>query len=255
MSLQVTGATWTAGGRMLLDDAGLSVPAGKVTGLLGPNGSGKTSLLRGITRLARLDAGEVRLHGSDVFGLSRRMLARRVAVVEQDASTEWDLSVTDVVGLGRTPHRRLLAAEDDADRAATARALDRAGIAGLAHRRWPTLSGGERQRVQLARALAQEPQLLVLDEPTNHLDVAAQVQLLRLVRTLGITTLAALHDLTLAATFCDELVVLHRGRVVAAGPVPAVLTPRLLSEVFGVRGQLTESPFGDGWLVAIAVAR
>jgi iron complex transport system ATP-binding protein len=254
MSLHVTGATWSASGRTLLDAAGLTVPTGKVTGLLGPNGSGKTSLLRGVTRLLRLDDGAVQLHDADVLGLSRRALARRVAVVEQDAATELDLSVADVVGLGRTPHRRLLAPEDDVDRAAVARAMERAGIAELADRRWPTLSGGERQRVQLARALAQEPELLVLDEPTNHLDVAAQLQLLRLVRTLGTTTLAALHDLTLAATFCDELVVLHSGRVIAAGPVREVLTPQLLAEVYGVRGQLVDSPFGGGVLVAIAAA-
>jgi iron complex transport system ATP-binding protein len=184
--------------------------------------------------------------------MPRRALARRVAVVEQDAGTELDLSVADFVGLGRTPHRSLASAETDDDRTAVARAMCRAGVAELADRRWPTLSGGERQRVQLARALAQEPELLVLDEPTNHLDVAAQLQLLRLVCSLGVTTLAALHDLTLAARFCDELVVLDRGRVAAAGPVAEVLTPQLLAEVWGVRGRLVDSPFGDGPLVAIA---
>ncbi|WP_299960002.1 ABC transporter ATP-binding protein [uncultured Modestobacter sp.] len=252
MTLQVEGATWAAGGRTVVDGVGFTVPTGGVTGLLGPNGSGKTSLLRGVARLSRLSGGSVRLDGDDVLALPRRALARRVAVMEQDAGTELDLTVADVVGLGRTPHRSLVAAESDADRAAVARAMDRAGVTGLAHRSWPTLSGGERQRVQLARALAQEPELLVLDEPTNHLDVAAQLQLMRLVREIGVTTLAALHDLTLAARFCDELVVLQHGRVAAAGPVAEVLTPRLLADVWGVRGQLVDSPFGDGPLVAIA---
>lgn len=219
----------------VLRDVDLEVAPGSFVGLVGPNGSGKSTLLRAVYRSLRPEAGTVRVDGDDVWELSARTAARRTAAVLQDRDTQTaGLSVTEVVALGRTPYHGLLDRPTRADRAAVTTALERCGAEHLAHREVSTLSGGERQRVLLARALAQEPRLLVLDEVTNHMDVHARFELLGLLRRTGLTTLAVLHDLDLAARFCDRIVVLWHGRVHSAGPVLDVLTPRTFAEVFRV---------------------
>ncbi|MFI7025672.1 ABC transporter ATP-binding protein [Micromonospora sp. NPDC049900] len=232
--LEIHDVSWSVPAARLLDGVTCSAPRGTLVGLLGPNGSGKTTLLRVVAGLIAPGSGTVTVAGDDVAGLPRATAARRMALLAQYAETDLDLTALDVVLLGRTPHRRSRWSDTDTDRAAAADALDRVDMTGYAHRRWQTLSGGERQRVQLARALAQEPQLLLLDEPTNHLDIGHQLQLLGLVRRSGVTTLAALHDLNLAAMFCDLVVVLRQGRVVASGPPAEVLTPALLADVYAV---------------------
>ncbi|MGE3619723.1 MAG: ABC transporter ATP-binding protein [Acidimicrobiia bacterium] len=234
--------TWTAGGARIVEGVDLEVDEESLVGLIGPNGSGKTTVLRTIAGLLRPDRGRVVLDDVEVATLRRREVARRIALVEQHAETEVDLTVLDVVLLGRTPHRRALQGDSADDLALARAALAGVDLAGLAERPWHTLSGGERQRTQLARALTQQPRLLLLDEPTNHLDLGHQLQLLAMVRRSHVTTLAALHDLHLAAMFCDRLVVLHRGRVVAAGAVEEVLTPSLLADVFEVNADVTTHP-------------
>jgi iron complex transport system ATP-binding protein len=244
---------WSVDGRLILDDVDVHAPAGAVTGILGPNGTGKSTLLRLVAGVQRPDGGRVVLTGpereaSDLLTMDRRRRARQVAFVEQDATSELPVTVLDAVLLGRTPHRSLLAGPSAADHELAQDALQRAGAADLAAREVATLSGGERQRVHMARALAQEPRLLLLDEPTNHLDVAAQLATMRLVRELaadGVTVLAALHDLSLAAATCDHVVVLApgpAGRVVAAGPVDAVLVPEVIDPVYGVRTTVLRHP-------------
>ncbi|WP_105967896.1 ABC transporter ATP-binding protein [Streptomyces geranii] len=222
--------------RPILREVNLEAAKGDIVGLVGPNGSGKSTLLRSVYRSLRPAGGVVRVGGDDVWELSARTAARRTAAVLQDSGTTAGLSVTEIVALGRTPHHGLLGRDGAEDREAVADAVARCGVTPFADRDYTTLSGGERQRVLLARALAQRPELLVLDELTNHLDIRARFELLDLIRSTGITTLAVLHDLDLAARLCDHLVVLHEGEVVAAGPVLEVLTPDLLRDVFGVRG-------------------
>ncbi|WP_243060093.1 ABC transporter ATP-binding protein [Nocardioides sp. SR21] len=232
--LAVGGLEVRLGERAVLAGVDLRVPEGAVVGLLGANGSGKSSLLRAVFRAVRPDAGVVAVDGADVWrDLSARAAARRTAAVTQMPGP-LELSVREVVELGRAPHASGWGGLAEPDRAAVARAVESAGIAHLMHRRCSTLSGGERQRVLLARALAGEPRLLVLDEPTNHLDVAAQHDLLGLVRASGTSALVALHDLDLAGAYCDLVHVLAGGRVVAHGPVVDVLTPDLVRAVFGV---------------------
>ncbi|MFF7159723.1 ATP-binding cassette domain-containing protein [Streptomyces sp. NPDC008139] len=231
--------------RPILRDVTLEAAKGDIVGLVGPNGSGKSTLLRAVYRSLRPAGGVVRVGGDDVWALSARTAARRTAAVLQDATgNTTGLTVTEIVALGRSPHHGLLGRDGADDHRAVEDALDRCGVRPFADREYATLSGGERQRVLLARALAQRPQLLVLDELTNHLDIRARFELLDLIRTTATTTLAALHDLDLAARLCDHLVVLHEGAVVAAGPVLDVLTPDTLREVFGVRA--TTDRHADG---------
>ncbi|MFI2363178.1 ATP-binding cassette domain-containing protein [Promicromonospora sp. NPDC019610] len=253
---------WEISSRGILDDVGLVAPVGAVTGLLGPNGSGKSTLLRvlaGVQQAGRAPSSgsgqagrtpsaaepSTTFDGADLAALPRRERARVLALVEQDATTDLPLTVLDAVLLGRIPHRSLLAGDSDADRAAARAALDTAGAKELADREVGTLSGGERQRVHMARALAQQPRLLLLDEPTNHLDISAQLHAMRVLRDLaadGVTVVAALHDLNLAAATCDHLVLLDHGRVVAAGPVGEVLVPEVLEPVYGVRVDVLRHP-------------
>ncbi len=235
MSIAAANLGWSVGRRTILDDVSVTVAPGTILGLLGPNGSGKSSLLRLLAGLRRPDRGRVTLDGQDIAGMRRRDLARRVALVQQHAATEMNVTVQDVVMLGRTPHRTPLSGCSAADLAAVDTALAQTGMTDRRDQGWQGLSGGERQRVQIARALAQNPRELFLDEPTNHLDIQHQLELLRLIARLGLTSIVALHDLNHAAIFCDRLLVLEGGRVVAEGTPDQVLTADLLADVFRVR--------------------
>ena len=245
----------------MVDGVDATPPAGALTGLLGPNGAGKTTLLRLIAGLLTPEAGAVLVSDPDatdpaptvaVHAMHRRVRARHVALLEQSSDAAVPLSVREVVALGRIPYRSLWGADPDAG--AVDRALTAASAEHLADRAWSTLSGGERQRVHVARALAQEPSLLLLDEPTNHLDVSAQLALLGFVRGLGVTTVAALHDLNLAATYCEHVLVLSRGRLAAAGPPADVLTPALVRDVYGVDAHVLTHPVTGRPVIAYSPA-
>ncbi|WP_127794823.1 ABC transporter ATP-binding protein [Agromyces sp. LHK192] len=243
------------GGRLIVDDVDITVPAGRVGALLGPNGAGKSTLLHLIAGAVHPDAGSASLDGTQLGSLRRRDRARRIALAQQEVRDLPDLTVAEVVMLGRTPHLGPWAAPGEHDRTIVGECLAAAGLVGLEARRYAELSGGERQRANLARALAQQPTLLLLDEPTNHLDVRAQLAMLDLVRALaddGLTVLAALHDLGLAATYADHLIVLQHGRVVAAGASGEVLTPELIRRVWGVEAEILEHPRTGRPLVAYA---
>lgn len=245
MNLRVDTLTVSRAGKTILDGTGFTAPAGKLTGLIGPNGAGKSTLLHATLGLVP-GSGAVTFAGHDLLALPRRDRARLAALVEQSAGTEERLSVRDVVALGRIPFEPAWSADTTpADDAIIASALAETGMDAFAARRFSTLSGGEQQRVHLARALAQQPQLLLLDEPTSHLDIRAQLELLALLRckaATGTTILLALHDLNLAARFCDHLVVLAAGRIVAEGAPSAVLTPALIQTVYGVAARLLHDP-------------
>ncbi|TQK28057.1 ABC transporter ATP-binding protein [Arthrobacter sp. SLBN-53] len=234
MSLRADRVGWTRSGRMVLDGVTLKPAAGSTVGLLGPNGSGKSSLLKLLAGVDHPDDGVVELDGRPIARMSRRTLARRVAMVAQHAETELHITVRDVVRLGRIPYTGMIGTDTEGT-AVVDRALAATGLTDMTERFWQTLSGGERQRVQIARALAQDPDHLLLDEPTNHLDIAHQLEILVLVRRLDITTVVALHDLNLAAMFCDHIVVLSGGIVVATGIPAEVLTEELIEMVYGVR--------------------
>lgn len=245
MRAAVREVTWVRQGNTVLDGVTVAVPERSVTGLIGPNGSGKTSLLTLLAGLHRPTKGEVLLAEREVATIPARERARLVALLEQHASTSLDLTVRQVVELGRIPYRGRWPGSADDGRSVIEQVLAAAQVQHLAERNWQTLSGGERQRVQLARSLAQQPSMLLLDEPTNHLDLRHQIDLLRTVRRLGVTTVAALHDLDLAAAYCDQLAVLDGGRLVAAGPVEEVLSSRLIAQVYGVTAEVERHPVAD----------
>lgn len=244
MRLAVTDLGWMAGGRPIVQGVSLTIRAGETFGLVGPNGSGKSTLLRLMAGLLPRASGAVHLDDTPLAGMPRRDVARRIAFVEQQADTAEALSARDVVELGRTPWLSALAPFGASDAAIVSESLTSVEMAGMATRRWSTLSGGERQRVQIARALAQRPRLLILDEPTNHLDIHHQLSLLRLVSRLPMTVVLALHDLN-QAMGCDRLGVMEGGRVVACGPPAEVLTPDRLASIFRVCATTLRDP-ADG---------
>jgi iron complex transport system ATP-binding protein len=239
----------------VVHEVSLRVEAGEMLALIGPNGAGKSTVLRVAAGVVRPSSGTARVDGDDLGALPTRERARRVAVVPQEAPLPVGLLVREMVGLGRTPYVRLLLGPTRRDRQAVEAALVAVGISELADRRIDELSGGERQRVILARALAQEPRLLLLDEPTANLDLHHQVAMLELVRGLtreqGLAVVAAVHDLQLAALFCDRVILLNQGRVVSQGSPETVLRPSLLLEAFGQRVALSPHPTHGVPLVAL----
>ena len=234
--------------RPVLRGISLAMAPGELTALVGPNGSGKTTLLRVLTGALRPWRGTVSFDGRPIDAWRRDALARRVAVLPQHLELPAGFRVAELVEMGRTPHATSLFGSTAEDEAAVTRALADADALELAHRSADELSGGERQRVLVAMALAQEPQLLLLDEPTLHLDLAHQVSLLTAIRRLrarrGLTVLAVLHDLNLAAEFAPRIAVLHDGALAADGDPSRVLTPGLVERVFGVR--VAEAHAADG---------
>lgn len=234
MKLEIDQAAVEIQGQRIVNEVSLSVQSGSIVGLLGPNGSGKSTVLRTVYRMLKPVAGYVRLGDDDVWKLNARESARRTGVVVQETPTDFQFTVREVVQMGRTPHKRLLSLDTEVDSVLVTEALNRVEMGSFAERIFPTLSGGEKQRVLIARVLAQQPKLLVLDEPTNHLDIHHQIDILELVRSLGITTLITLHDLNLAAAYCQYLYVLSEGRVVADGTPEETLTRELIQRVFRV---------------------
>ena len=229
--------------KVIVKDVSLEIAPGETLGLIGPNGSGKSSLLRLLAGLKRPDHGQVTIEGRDIAQIPRRELAQTVAFVQQSAATETRVSASAMwCGSGRTPHRSALSGWRATDQAAVDAALERVGMTHLQNQSWQTLSGGERQRVHIARALAQSPEVLFLDEPTNHLDIHHQIEILQTVRELEVTSIVAIHDLNLAAMFCDRIIVLKDGVLVASGTPEAVLTEELIARVFRVAAAVSIAP-------------
>ncbi|MGK5529640.1 ABC transporter ATP-binding protein [Streptomyces sp. URMC 129] len=254
MRITVERVSWSVRGTAIVRDVDAALRPGETVGLIGPNGCGKSSLLRCVAGLRAPTAGTVRYDGEDIRDWDARRIARHVALVEQSADASSDLRVVDVVALGRTPFRGRWRGPTAADRLVVDAALRRVGLTGLAARSWESLSGGERQRAHLARALAQQPRGILLDEPTNHLDIRHQVALMELLAATDQTVLVSLHDLSLAARYCDRLFLMHDGRLVAAGTPPEVLTPRWLRDVFGIDGEIVPDTAGHPALVCRGVA-
>lgn len=243
--LEAEGVDYAYGTKPVLREVGVHARDGEIVGLIGPNGSGKTTLLRTLYGSLVPQRGSVTLDGARLSSFSRTQLARRLAVVVQENTAETPLTVADTVTLGRTPHLGAFQRQSQHDLDIVDDALARVGATDLASRSFGGLSGGERQRVLIARALAQQAEYLLMDEPTNHLDIHFQHEVLRLVRRLGVTTVVVLHDLNLAARYCDRLLLLHEGQAWATGLPREVLEPSILEEVYHIAIEAVSADDGE----------
>lgn len=228
--------------RTLLEDISLKTKDGQFVGLIGANGSGKSTLLKTIYKTLKPDSGEIYLDELNILHNSEKKVAQNLSVVSQFNELSFDLTVKQMVMLGRTPHKRLLEQENKQDLQIVEHALKTTNLLDYQDRSFLSLSGGEKQRVILARAIAQEPQFMILDEPCNHLDIRYQLEIMEIVKNLDIGILAALHSLEDACRYCDELYVLKQGHVLAHGKPEEILTKDLIEEVYGVKCKIYQNP-------------
>jgi iron complex transport system ATP-binding protein len=250
--------SYQRGGRLILDAVTLDVPAGSIVGLIGPNGSGKTTLLRLLAGTLKPASGRITVAGVPVDALSRRELARRIAVVPQETHTAFDFSAIEIVLMGRYSHLGPFAFEGADDLAIAREAMAATGTSAFETRPFATLSGGEKQRVVIASALAQAADVMLLDEPTASLDLGYQFEIAALLvdlnRTRGTTLVLSTHDLNLAATMCTEIVLLQSGRVLARGPTEQALTASNIRVLYGIDADVARHPRG-GHLTVVPLAR
>ena len=234
--LELKHISWSAEGQQILHDIQCNIPRGSFVGLIGPNGAGKSSLMRCLYGVNKPDKGEIFFEGENLWHARAKDNAKKIAVILQEQSEHLGLSVYEVVALALTPHKKLFEWDSQADKQSIQQVLHEHDLSPLQNRLFSHLSGGEKQRVMLARAMLQQPKLLIMDEPTNHLDVHYQLDVLQKVRqrvkTEQLTVLASFHDLNLAAAFCDRIIVMQQGRISAVGTPDEVLTEAMISEVF-----------------------
>lgn len=241
------------GDRQVLSGVDVDILPGAVTAVIGGNGCGKSTLLRALTRLLRPTTGQVLLDALPLTDLPARQVARTLGLLPQSPTAPDGIRVADLVGRGRTPHQGIFGQWSTHDHEIAARALSATGIADLAERSIDELSGGQRQRVWIAMALAQDTDILLLDEPTTFLDLPHQLEILDLLRDLntarGTTIVMVLHDLNLAARYCDRLIALRDGRVAVAGPPDQVVTPAIIREVFDLESHVMPDPVSGAPMV------
>ncbi len=239
MQLSVSKLSYSIEHTQILKEVSLQVNSGEFVGLIGPNGCGKSTLLKNIYKTCRPQRDVVYINGRDVMTMKPRAMAQEVSVLAQENSIEFDVEVLEMVMYGRYSHQGFWKKEKKADVEICKHYLKEAGLEGYEHRSFLSLSGGEKQRVLLARALAQESRLIVLDEPTNHLDVRFQYLLMQTLKQQDITVFSSIHDLNVAAMYCDRILLMNKGKIVDAGTPGEVLTEENILKVFGVHAQIT----------------
>jgi iron complex transport system ATP-binding protein len=221
-------------GRQILNEIIMHAASGQFTGIIGPNGSGKSTLLKCIYRVLSPKNGTIYLNGKSLSDMTIKESARHVAVMAQQNYYQFEFTVEDIVLMGRAPHKRLLETDTNADMKMVQSALQTVDMGNFSHRMFSSLSGGEQQRVILARALVQDTECMILDEPTNHLDITHQIQMMKMVKNMHHTVLAAMHDLNIAVEFCDYIYVMSSGKIFAQGTPSEVFTPNIISAVYDV---------------------
>ncbi|MBP3634503.1 MAG: ABC transporter ATP-binding protein [Oscillospiraceae bacterium] len=242
MKLQIEALSYAYGGKNAVENVNLHVEQGEFVGVIGPNGSGKSTILKNVYRALTPKQGKVLLEAQPISTMSHRETALKMAVVGQENDVPFDFTVEEIVAMGRSPHKRLFDPDTDHDRQIVRHALEHMGMETMAKRNYRHLSGGERQRVLIARAIAQESDLLILDEPTNHLDVGCQMQIFDFIKRLKVTVLSAIHDLNMAALYCDRLYVMKQGQICMSGTPEEVLTASNIFDVYGVRCTAEKHP-------------
>lgn len=242
MRLKVDGLTYSYGEKEAIDNVSLQVHRGEFVGLIGPNGSGKSTVLKNVYRGLIPDKGAITLDGEDLLHMPYKKSALKMAVVGQENDVPFDFMVEEIVAMGRSPHKKLFDIDSAEDKRIVYHALEHLGMEKKAKRNYLHLSGGEKQRVIIARAVAQESDFLILDEPTNHLDISYQMQIFDFIKRMDATVLSAIHDLNMAALYCDKIYVLKDGKIVLYGTPDEVLTEENIYEVYGVRSSVTQHP-------------
>ena len=242
MNIETKDVSITLSHKEIVKQASLKVREKEFVGLLGPNGSGKTTLLKSIYRVLKPSNGVILIDGEDIKNMSYRETAKRMGVVSQFNNLSFDFTVEEMVLMGRAPHKKAFDRDTEEDYRIAEDALRRVDMFDFRDRSFLTLSGGERQRIILARALAQQVEILILDEPTNHLDIKYQIQIMDVVKSLGVGVLAALHDLNLTLMYCTYVYVLKDGCIVAEGPTEQIITEKLINDVYEVECSVSRHP-------------
>ena len=222
----------------ILKKLDIEIPDGKITGLIGPNGCGKSTFLKNVYRALTPDKGNIYLDGENVHKLKYRETAKKMSVLKQESSSDFDYTVYEIASMGRAPYHRALEPYSENDEQIIRQALYQVGLLTLSERKISTLSGGEKQRLFIARALIQQTGLLILDEPTNHLDIYHKIQIMELISGFDVTVLSAIHDLELACKYCDNIIVLKEGKVFMQGTPDKVFVPEMFEAVFKVKVDL-----------------
>ncbi len=250
LNLKVENLFVTLSGSKIVKDISLHVDDGKFVGIIGPNGCGKSTLLKSIYKVIKPETGSVFLGERDILRSKSKSVSKQLGVVGQFNDLSFDFSVYDMVMMGRTPHKDIMEADSKEDHEIVCDALEKVDLAAYSDRSYLTLSGGEKQRVILARAIAQQPNFLILDEPTNHLDIKYQLQIFSTVKSLNVGVLAALHDLSMAATYCDILYVVKNGEIVAHGKPDKILTKELVKSVYEIDCDIYTNPITGEMAIA-----
>ena len=240
--LEVKDLSFSYGDKDTIDKVSIEIREGEFVGLIGPNGSGKSTVLKNIYRALTPKSGSIRLDGEDLLKMSFKKKTKKMAVVGQDNDVPFDFLVEEIVAMGRNPHKKLFDIDNAHDKEIVNHALKHVGMESMAKRNYLYLSGGEKQRTMIARAVAQESDFFILDEPTNHLDISYQMQIFDFIKRLKTTVLSAIHDLNLAALYCDYIYVLREGKLVLHGKPEEIFTPDNIFEVYGVHSYVRKHP-------------
>ncbi|WP_084764248.1 ABC transporter ATP-binding protein [Clostridium massiliamazoniense] len=228
--------------KRILNNISMEIPRGSFVGIIGPNGSGKSTLLKNIYRVYKPTSGKIYVDNKELLTMSSKQCAREIGVLAQESSTQFDFTVEDIVKMGRYPYKSIFEDYSKEDLDITSKMIERVGLSEHKYRNFNTLSGGEKQRTLIARILVQNAEFLILDEPTNHLDIGYQIQVMDIVKTLNITTLSAIHDMNIALMYCDYIIAMKDGEVVANGKCEEIITEELLKYLFGVNCYIGVNP-------------
>ena len=242
MRMQINGLTYSYDDKEAISDVCIDVKKGEFVGIIGPNGSGKSTVLKNVYRAITPDSGTITLDDENLLKMKYKKSAQKLAVVGQENKIPFDFLVEEMVAMGRTPHKKLFDIDTDDDKYIIHHALEHVGMEKKAKRHYQNLSGGEKQRVLLARTIAQESDFFILDEPTNHLDINYQMQIFDFIKRLKVTVLSAIHDLNMAALYCDRIYAMKDGRIVYSGTPEEVLTEERIYDVFGVKSSVVNHP-------------
>ena len=239
MKLEVKDITYSIDGKTIVDSVSLEIEEGCFMGLVGPNGCGKSTLLKSIYRTYKPDSGVVYIDGKSTDDMTNRELARELSVMQQENNIEFDMTVFDMAMLGRFAHQKMFGNDMLRERELVRQALKEVGMAGYEERSFLSLSGGEKQRTLVARALVQKAPMIILDEPTNHLDIGYQYQIMSILKKQNLTVFSSVHDLNIAACYCDKVILMKKGKIVDVGTPEEMFVPDKIKYLFGVDTQIT----------------